>query len=131
MRAREHPTAVCVGPRADSGAERAGHEKGRDINPVKPTARLGRDGEDRAHAEDDIRLHAKVDGDRGRDKNRQRKGRPLPRHGDEEGDGYEHDAAPVAARLKPRSARRPAIGAATAPETPASANSAMPRWVSR
>src|SRR3546814_1093670 len=38
-------------------------------------------------------------------------------------------ARPVVKRPQPRSAQRPAIGAATAPAAPASANSAMPRWV--
>jgi hypothetical protein len=37
-------------------------------------------------------------------------------------------ATPVAGRVRPRSASRPATGASKAPAAPASANSAMPRW---
>ncbi|AMM23688.1 hypothetical protein AX767_04500 [Variovorax sp. PAMC 28711] len=37
-------------------------------------------------------------------------------------------AAPVAGRVRPRSASRPAQGAANAPAAPASANTAMPPW---
>ena len=35
----------------------------------------------------------------------------------------------IAGRVQPRSAKRPATGAMTAPAAPASAKKAMPRWV--
>jgi hypothetical protein len=59
--ARERPPAMGISPGSDGGAQGAGDEGRRDIDAVQPAACFWREREDRAKAEDDIRLYAEID----------------------------------------------------------------------
>ncbi len=121
--------APMIGDGAKHGSDRAPDEKHRHVNGIDPSAGLRRNPIDRPLADDLIRLHGGINQNCQQDEYRQRIGLCRPTRCRRMKGRARSSCRRLCSAKVPRSVKRPANGAASAPPQPASANSAMPRWL--
>jgi hypothetical protein len=108
--AGQAPPPSRVSPCGESRAYRAADERRRQVDAIEPSARLRGESKNGPIAEDEIGAHPEVDRNRGSNQKRQRDDRACRTK-------IDPIAPQVAGRPQPRSAIRPPIGTAMAPET--------------